>query len=134
LRFQGDDGYDDAGQEREDHVPQIRSPERRRSPRVRAKLPMTLKARDAGSAAQLKDISNLGLCCTFPEPIPEMTLVKVRVEVDNTEHEIEGAVVRCEKEKGGGWEIAVYFTNMGEGARAGLTDFVATQVPNQMMK
>ena len=110
-------------------MPQIGTPERRRARRVRAHLPVTLEARDAGAPARLKDISSVGLCCTFPESIPEMTLVRVRVEIESEEHELEGAVVRCEQESDDAWEIAVYFTNIADTTRGHIEELVEAHVP-----
>lgn len=97
--------------------------ERRRAPRVSAKLPLQLIARDANAAAELRDLSTIGLCCIFPEPIPEMTAVKLQLELGDKAHEIVGAVVRSER-MDDGWEIAVYFTQIADEATRALTAFI----------
>ncbi len=106
------------------------SAERRRAPRIEADLPLTLTARDAGAPAHLKDLSELGLCCTFPEPVPEMTLVRVGLEIESQVHDLDGAVVRCEREPKDGWEVAIYFTGMDDAARSAIGTFVKSRVPN----
>lgn len=97
--------------------------ERRRAPRVSANLPLQLIARDADASAQLRDLSTIGLCCVFPEPIPEMTAVQLRLELDGTAHEIVGAVVRSER-LDDGWEIAVYFTQITPDATQALATYI----------
>ena len=99
--------------------------ERRRAMRVKALLPIRLQARDADHEARLRDISTAGLCCFFPEPIPEMTLVGVDLELNGKPHEIEGAVVRCLDAGEEGYEIAIFFTNLPGPIRVQLGQLVA---------
>ena len=111
--------------------------ERRRATRVRAELPLTLGAADARRPAILRDVSTHGLCCVYPEPIPEMTLVGIDLTMENatTPIAIEGAVVRCEPiapespDDGfeDGHEVAVFFTNISVEAREALEQFVDRQ-------
>lgn len=105
--------------------------ERRRAPRVAADLPLELKARDAGAPARLKDISRLGLCCRFPEAVPEMTLVEVGIELgEGRRIKAHGAVVRCEPDPTAdeGFEVAVFFTDMPGEDRRALEDWLAARV------
>lgn len=100
--------------------------ERRRSPRVRASFPLTVTARDAGARAELRDISQNGLCCIFPEQVPEMALVRLNLEIDDEDLEIDGAVVRSVPAPSGtGWEIAVFFTGITRSTREKLGSCVA---------
>lgn len=111
-------------------MPQPGSKERRRAPRVKADLPLTLRARDAHETARLSDISTIGLSCHFPEPIPEMTVVRVGLEIGSELHEIDGAVVRCERESPDSWDVAVYFTSIDDAARARLDHFIGERLPH----
>ncbi len=99
--------------------------ERRQAMRVKSRLPMRMQARDADHQAELRDISTAGLCCFFPEPIPEMTLVGIDLELDGKTHSIEGAVVRCQDAGEDGYEIAVFFTNLLGTIRVRLSQLVA---------
>jgi len=99
--------------------------ERRRALRVHGDLPLQVEARDARADARLRDISTAGLCCVFPEPIPEMTLVRIGVEFSGKRHDLEGAVVRCVKDRvSDGYEVAVFFTNLEDRARESLTGYI----------
>ncbi|MFQ5503967.1 MAG: PilZ domain-containing protein [Planctomycetota bacterium] len=103
-----------------------RGQERRRSPRVSASFPLTVTARDAGARAELRNISQNGLCCIFPEQVPEMALVRLNLEIDDEDLEIDGAVVRSVPAPGGtGWEIAVFFTGIASSTREKLRSCVA---------
>lgn len=101
--------------------------ERRRAPRVSADLPLEISARDARARAQLRDLSTIGLSCLFPEPIPEMTAVKLGLEFEDGTHEFVGAVVRSERSDDA-WEIAVYFTEVSEDARHSLERFITDRL------
>ncbi len=98
---------------------------RRRAMRVHGDLPLQIEARDARADARLRDISTAGLCCVFPEPIPEMTLIRIGIEVDGSRHDMEGAVVRCAKDRvSDGYEVAVFFTNLPERTKDSLHNYV----------
>jgi hypothetical protein len=99
--------------------------ERRRAMRVRALLPLRMQARDAEHEARLRDISTAGLCCFFPEPVPEMTLVGIQLELAGKVHDLEGAVVRCMDAGDEGYEVAVFFTNLPGPVRVHLGSLVA---------
>ena len=114
--------------------------ERRRAQRVRAAIPLSIEARDSGAEALLKDISTNGLCCLYPEPLPEMTLVRMNLDIEDKALEIEGAVVRSEKVvtensvdsnsvDSAAWDIAIFFTKLNDDARRHLANFVAKQAP-----
>ena len=108
--------------------------DRRRAPRFEADLPVNLSGRDVDAKARLKDISALGLCCQFPEPVPEMTLVKIRMDLAKDEDFVaEGAVVRCDPVLSGGkaqkaYEVAVFFTNIDKDSRRCLDTYLGTKV------
>lgn len=92
--------------------------ERRRAPRIAANFPIRLDGQHQG---QLRDLSELGLCCTYPAPIEEMTQVRFGLEIPGEDkvHEVQGAVVRCDPVMGRPetHEIAVYFTESNADAR-----------------
>lgn len=103
--------------------------ERRRAPRARADFPIRLRQRAEARPGSVVDISENGLCCTFPEAIREMTLVNIDLQLpeDSRTHAVQGAVVRCEKRKNVSpptYEVAVYFTDLEPDARQLLRDYV----------
>lgn len=80
----------------------------------------------------LRDISEIGLACSAPQAIPEMTLVGLDFSLPGAtdRHQVKGAIVRCEPLKPlvgrkARWDIAVYFTEMTPVTRAALKNYVA---------
>lgn len=104
--------------------------ERRRAPRAAASFPIQLTAQaQPGAPATLKDISNNGLCCTYGEPVREMTVVKLDMRFPGQKdmHSVQGVVVRCAKRRGESpptYEIAIYFAEMAAASRAALEQYV----------
>jgi len=101
--------------------------ERRRAVRAVATFPVQIGAQP-GTAAALRDISELGLACTAKAAIPEMTLVALDFALPGAteRHHVKGAVVRCEplgKAKKD-WDVAVYFTELTPVTRAALKNYV----------
>lgn len=106
--------------------------ERRRAARAQASFPVQLSSSGRAEAALLRDISEIGLACTSPQAIPEMTLVGLDFTLPGSteKHQVKGAVVRCEplkKAEAGGrrFDLAVYFTEMPPTTRAALRNYVA---------
>ena len=107
--------------------------ERRRTPRAPAEFAIQLGNRGETREARVKDLSANGICCLFPEPIAEMTIVELAVSLpdDDVLHSIQGAVVRCEKVRDHSpptYEIAVYFTEMPSPCRRALMNFVSARL------
>jgi hypothetical protein len=109
---------------------QVSGKDRRRAPRVAADLPIELVARDAGAPARLRDISSNGLCCTSAEAIPELTMVRVQLDLEGQRHALEGVVVRCERAAGvqNGWDVAVFFQELPRPVRQGLESFLTRRL------
>ncbi len=110
--------------------------ERRRAPRIPADFPIRLRGEGEAQEGRLRDLSEIGLCCTYPEAIEEMTLVQIGLELpgDDEVVEVKGAVVRCEEMAGSekAHEIAVYFTETPAESRNALKAWVtrATEAIN----
>jgi len=103
--------------------------ERRRAPRATVNFPIQISTKTEAAPATLKDISSNGLCCTYHEPVREMTIVRMDVKFPGEQdvHRIDGVVVRCAKRRGEfppTYEIAVYFAEMTEAARKTVERFV----------
>ncbi len=103
--------------------------ERRRAQRVPASFPVRFATDEGQEPAILRDISEIGLACTAPQEVPEMTLVALDFSLPGaTEvHHVKGAVVRCEPLSGaerGKFDLAVYFTELTPVTRAALRHYV----------
>jgi hypothetical protein len=111
--------------------------EKRRAPRARASFPIQFTpAKPAqgpahGQPAAMRDISTIGLCCSLPGAVAEMTLVRVDLALPGARatHPVQGVVVRCERDRAaaGAYEVGVYFTEMAPEARAAIAAYVASQ-------
>ena len=112
---------------------QTRQHERRRAPRADAAFPVELTFRGATLDAQLKDLSENGLACSYPTAIDEMTQVGLALRLPDSDavHPIQGAVVRCAKRRGvtpPSYEIAIFFTDVTVEGRAAIRDFVSNRL------
>ena len=106
--------------------------ERRRAARALASFPVKLSSQPDAEPAVLRDISEIGLACSAPHAIAEMTLVGLDFSLPGAteRHHVKGAVVRCEPVKPlvgskKRWDIAVYFTEITPITRAALKHYVA---------
>jgi hypothetical protein len=107
--------------------------ERRSVPRAKADFAIHLSDGDEKTEARIKDLSTRGLSCTFPEPIGEMTLVAISLELPGAPqaYDIQGAVVRCEKLRGRKpptYEIGIYFTTIEPEGRRAIAGYVEQQL------
>jgi len=110
--------------------------DRRRSERVTLWSPVQLVAPDGSAPAALKNLSVAGLCCTTARAFPELSLVKVHLDLpaggdpanEHVRLELSGAVVRCDTLRHGTgkrrFEVALYFTELTPKARQTLADLV----------
>ncbi len=102
--------------------------ERRAHPRAKAGFPLRLGP-EGKIPARLKNISRSGLCCVVPDPLPELSLAQAVLEVPGPGGEartfhLEGAVVRCVPESGGGYEVALFFQFPPEEAQEAISRYV----------
>jgi hypothetical protein len=114
--------------------PSPTGPERRRAERAAASFALRFGPPGQQARAKLKDISTLGLCCESPEPVPEMTRLRVDLEVPGSHQPFhaEGVVVRCDEIQGstpGRHELAVYFTELDPAHRNWIAAYVAKAKP-----
>jgi hypothetical protein len=110
--------------------------ERRRAKRAVAAFPVRLEGQGAEAPAILRDISEIGMACSAPQAIAEMTLVGLDFMLpgQSETHRVKGAVVRCEPLPKAGkeaarFDLAVYFTEMTPVTRAALRNYVAKAKP-----
>ncbi len=106
--------------------------ERRKSPRVNAEFPIYIDTAAGRQKARVRDLSSKGVCFFLPQPIPEMTAVRVDLELPSKDSTAkvtgDGAVVRCRRIASGveHYEVAVFFTYMPEDGKSVLDHFVRT--------
>jgi hypothetical protein len=105
--------------------------ERRGAPRARIEIPIHVSDPSGPQRATLIDISTTGLSCSYPEAVNEMTLMRIGLELgDGPASQIEGAVVRCEKQRGvspPSYLVAIYFTRLSGEARSAIGKLVEKQ-------
>jgi PilZ domain-containing protein len=104
--------------------------ERRAHPRAKASLPVTIGAADRRIAARVRDLSRSGISFFAPTPFKEMTAVKVDLELPGakpTQVRADGAVVRCLK-MDGEYEVAIFFTAIGDGDRDAIGRLVEAKL------
>ena len=108
--------------------------ERRRATRAAATFPVRLSSESHADPAILRDLSEIGLACSAPQPIAEMTLVGLDFVLPGSaeNHHVQGAVVRCAplRVPSGAerrWDIAVYFTEVSDATRRALREYVARE-------
>ena len=107
------------------------SSERRRAPRALADFPISLSPAEGAAPARLKDLSTIGLCCTTAQEMPEMTVVGIDLQLPGSaaSHKVQGAIVRCDPIQDDGFEVAVYFTEIGNEAKHAVGAYVAQAQP-----
>lgn len=108
--------------------------ERRAHPRASCDCSITLELNDGSHRARLRDVSRAGLCFFLDRPIPEMTLLSVRIELpvlgrgEPQRIDGRGVVVRCLPISEGvdHFEIALFLNELGDDQRKRLDAFVAS--------
>jgi hypothetical protein len=105
--------------------------ERRRWPRARIDLPITVALEGGTAEARLRDLSRAGVCFYLDRPIPLMTVLELRLElpVEGGQRRIQGrgAVVRSEKISAhlDHYEVAVFLHEIAEPDRRCIEQFIA---------
>lgn len=113
--------------------------DRRANPRVPADFNAKVTAGDDGFEARVRNVSVSGVLLETARPLPEMTMVRMRISVPPRPgegiayaFEISGAVVRCEPRETEGaaptYELAVFLTNMPREAKVALAEFVSNRL------
>lgn len=107
---------------------------RRGKPRIETSLEAKVTGADGGFEATVKNMSMSGLLLTSNRPIPEMTILGMRLSLPAKPEkrspayafELTGAVVRSEpsREDKDQYEIAVFLTDMARESRAALQAFI----------
>ena len=100
--------------------------ERRRGPRTTKPVECVILTEDSDGnlKGKTKDLSCVGANCKFNKHIPEMTRLRLTLELEEGNQTFEGMVVRCDKIKDNHFETAIYFTNIDLAARKSIDQFV----------
>jgi hypothetical protein len=109
--------------------------ERRAHPRARCDGTLTLELADGAHRARLRDVSRAGISFFLDRPLPEMTLLGVRIDLPGRASEPpvriqgRGVVVRSLpiSRAVDHYEIAVFLNELGEAERESLDAFVAAR-------
>jgi hypothetical protein len=121
-------------------MPTVHTKDRRTSERVTFPSPLMLTAPDGAEPARLRNLSVAGISCTTACRYPEMAQLKITLDLEPATPdgapgfrlEVNGAVVRCRPLRHGTgkrrFEVALYFTDLGDAARKKLTELVRSRV------
>lgn len=115
--------------------------ERRLYPRVDQKLPIKVAADGYDFATSTHNISCLGAYCHINKYIPPFTKVLVRLSFPaqytrgNKDCTVacKGIIVRTEDETGGGFNIAIYFNQIGEAQKKKILQFISHFLPQSAL-
>ena len=107
--------------------------ERRAHPRASCDGSITLQLDDGAHRARLRDVSRAGISFFLDRPLPEMTILAVRIELaargaeEAARIEGRGVVVRCLpiSRAVDHYEIALFLNDVTESQRERLDAFVA---------
>lgn len=104
-------------------------PERRRKPRALADFVIDLAASTAPLPVRLRDLSELGLCCTCDAKLRAGTNLTVVLTLPGStdRHQLTGRVVRCAPAdaRGAQFTVGVQFREVPPVARAAIGGYVA---------
>jgi hypothetical protein len=117
----------------------VHTKDRRTSERVTFPTPLVLSLPDAAETAALRNLSVAGISCTTARRYPEMAQIKITLDLpaanpgeEPLRLEVMGAVVRCQPLRHGTgrrrFEVALYFTDLGDKARAQLEKIVRSRL------
>ena len=110
--------------------------ERRRGPRIRSRLPLTVRRGNAFEVAETLDLSCLGAYCRLRRPLSEMTRLQIVLSLPpedggGPEARVvcDGVVVRSESRGDGDHRIAIFFDGIPEAEKEKLSRFIARRQP-----
>ena len=107
--------------------------ERRRYPRSRRKLTLSVEDGAPGVLNHVDNISANGVLCHTIKPVPLMTKLGMALELPapiNKRVECEGIVVRCEPDEKGDdhFKVAILYSRIDEDDRKAISEFVHDSV------
>lgn len=107
--------------------------ERRRGRRVKKSVECAILTEDSSSDLKglTKNLSCVGASCKVNKAIPEMTRLRLSLELDSGIQKFEGIIVRCDKIDENQFDAAIYFTNIDLEARRKIDEFVNRKEPSK---
>lgn len=112
------------------------SKERRLHPRLDHKLPIDLAVDGYDFSTSTHNISCVGAYCHLDKYMPPFTKISVKLNLPgkdrsskNTVVECKGVVVRSEDEKGGGFNLAIFFNGMRDDQRKKIAQYISRFLP-----
>jgi hypothetical protein len=110
------------------------SQERRRSPRIKREIALTIKTDDYDVIGQTRDISSIGAYCTVNRYIPPFSLISIVLLLPGRANRrggiadvrCRGVVVRSEEspQRSNEYNIAIYFDRLRRSDKAKLLEYV----------
>jgi len=106
--------------------------ERRHHPRAAVDWPLAIALEDGTHEARLRDVSRSGVSFYIDERIPEMTLLRLELELPDSGERVSGTgvVVRCRPLSPAleHFEVAVFLNEMSEADRTALAKLVSASL------
>lgn len=111
--------------------------ERRQYPRIDQRLPFKVAANGYDFATSTLNVSCVGAYCHIDKYIPPFTKVIVKLTLPvptrngnkNYDIECKGVVVRAEDESRGGFNIAIFFNEIGDPQRHKISQYINQFLP-----
>jgi hypothetical protein len=124
------------------NVPEPKGAERRRHPRAPLDWPITISLPDGDHEARLRDVSRSGVCFFLDRRIPEMTVLRMELDLPIRAGDVPGAdpkerhvggtgvVVRCQplSPHVDHFEIAIFLNEITDEDRERLESYVSAGV------
>lgn len=109
--------------------------ERRQHPRIEERLPLKVAANGYDFVTSTLNVSCVGAYCHIDKYIPPFTKVMVKLSLPmamaalngnkNANIECKGVVVRSEDENKGGFNIAIFFNDIGDNQRQKISQYIS---------
>lgn len=111
--------------------------ERRFSRRIDQKLPVNLSANGYSFATSTQNISCTGAYCHIDKYIPPFTKLAIKMVLpvisqnkkEQIDIECKGVIVRTNDERQGGFNIAVYFSEINERQQQKISKYISQFLP-----
>lgn len=111
--------------------------EKRLHPRLEHKLPIKVAVDGYGFASSTQNVSCLGTYCHIQKYMPPFTKVIVNLTLPimtdggkrDCSLECKGVIVRTEDEKGGGFNIAIFFNHITQEQRKAISQYINQFLP-----
>jgi c-di-GMP-binding flagellar brake protein YcgR len=106
--------------------------ERRQYPRIKEDFPLKIAADGYDFITTTRNISCVGAYCHIEKYIPPFTKIMIRLTLPimvnrvnkNYTVECKGVVVRTEDENEGGFNVAIFFNEIGEHERQKISKYI----------